>query len=171
MTELAAGHDIVVGIDGSEASMAALRWAARQARALGAEVTAVHAWEPSARGFAPYAPVSAHPTAAEERLQAAQLLAATVREAFGPRIDSSVRAVLVEGPPAQVLLRYARGALLLALGRKARGEFALPPMGAVGRECLRHATIPVVAVPAVDPSSSPPIGTVRTAALPRRGAA
>ncbi|MDF3148948.1 universal stress protein, partial [Streptomyces sp. T21Q-yed] len=40
MTEHADG--IVVGVDGSEASVAALRWAAEQARALGTPVVAVH---------------------------------------------------------------------------------------------------------------------------------
>ncbi len=152
--------DIVVGVDGSAASTAALRWAALQARALRAEVTVVHAWEPTVRGLAPYAPVSARPTAEEERLRAAQVLAATVRDVFGQRIDTCVRAVLVEGPPAPVLLRYARGALLLALGRGAHGELGLSPVGAVGRECLRHAVVPVVAVPAATrtPAMSPPAG-------------
>ncbi|MFE9650320.1 universal stress protein [Streptomyces sp. NPDC006365] len=170
MTELTAGHDIVVGVDGSKASIAALRWAAQQARALRAEVVAVHAWEPSVYGIAPYASVSARPSAAEERDQAAELLAATVRAVFGPRIDGSVRAVLAEGPPARVLLQHTRGALLLALGRKAHGERGLPPIGTVGRECLRHATIPVVAVPAPDR----PAGQLRAVETPppaRSGAA
>ncbi|WP_405905344.1 MULTISPECIES: universal stress protein [unclassified Streptomyces] len=173
MTELATGHDIVVGVDGSEASMAALRWAAQQAPALRADVVAVHAWEPSASGIAPYAPVSARPTAAEERDHAAQLLASTIRAVFGPRIDSSVRAVLAEGPPARVLLQHARGALMLALGRKAHGEYELPPIGTVGRECLRHATIPVVAVPAANPPASlaSPLRAVETSPPARSGAA
>jgi len=55
----------------------------------------------------------------------------------------------------QVLLRHARGALLLALGRTAHGQFALPPLGTVGRECLRYATVPVVTVPVADRSGSP----------------
>ncbi|WP_367325284.1 universal stress protein [Streptomyces sp. HUAS ZL42] len=148
MTEHAARRGIVVGVDGSEASRAALRWAAAQARVLGTEVVAVHAWDPAAAGYAPYAPASARPTAAEQRERAAQTLASTVRKAFGTRIDPAVRAVLVEGPPARVLLQYARGALLLALGRGAHGQWELPPVGSVGRECLRCATIPVVTVPA-----------------------
>ncbi|MFF4550106.1 universal stress protein [Streptomyces sp. NPDC001435] len=107
MTELAVGNSIVVGVDGSEASMEALRWAARQAHALHADVGAVHAWEPIGPRFAPYAPASACPTAAEQQERAAHLLASTLREVFGPRIDSAVHAVVVEGPPARVLLRQA----------------------------------------------------------------
>lgn len=155
MTEHTDRTAIVVGVDGSEASMAALRWAAEQAQVLHTDLVAVHAWEPAARGHAPYAPVPARPTVVQEYEQAAQVLAATVREALGTRIDDAVRRVVVEGPPARVLLQQARGALLLALGRKAHGDFGLPSVGPVGRECLRHATVPVVTVPVAGRSCEP----------------
>ncbi|MFI8536540.1 universal stress protein [Streptomyces aquilus] len=148
MTEHSAGNSIVVGIDGSKASRAALRWATRQAHALHADVIAVHAWEPAGNGFAPYAPASVRPSVPEQRARAARLLASTVREVSGPRIDDAVRAVVVEGAPARVLTQQASGALLLALGRTAHAEHGLPAMGAVGRACLRQATVPVVTVPA-----------------------
>ncbi|MEU6379788.1 universal stress protein [Streptomyces sp. NPDC046909] len=170
MTEFADGNTIVVGVDGSEASMAALRWAAEQARALGTGIVAVHAWEPAGARIAPYAPASARRTVDEQRLEAAQLLAATIREVFGSRIDGTVRAVVMEGPPARVLLRQARGALLLALGRRSHRQYELPAIGAVGRECLRHATIPVVAVPAADGPVSP-LRAVEVSPLARSGAA
>ncbi|MHC3469840.1 universal stress protein [Streptomyces sp. 7R007] len=147
MSEHALGNGIVVGVDGSEASAAALRWAAAQARALNTELVAVHAWEPVAAGFAPYAPASARPTESDQCEQAAQLLASAVREAFGGHVGAGVRAVLVEGPPARVLLQQARGALLLVLGRQAHGQWERPSVGAVARECLRHAAVPVVTVP------------------------
>jgi nucleotide-binding universal stress UspA family protein len=157
-----AENAIVVGVDGSEASVSALRWAVREARAVHAKIVAVHAWEPTGPTLAPYAPPSARPTVAEQRVRAAGLLADTVREALGPRIDGDLRAadiraahvhaVVTQGPPVRVLLRHARGARLLVLGRRAHGAFGLPPVGAVGRECLLHATIPVVAVPAPEPS-------------------
>ena len=144
------GNTIVVGVDGSEPSMAALRWAAEQAAVLHTDLVAVHAWEPAANGHAPYAPAPAGPTPAQERERASQVLAATVREVLGPRIGEAVLRIVVEGPPARVLLQQARGAMLLALGRKAHGNFGLPSVGPVGRECLRHATVPVVTVPVAD---------------------
>ena len=147
MTEHPDSNGIVVGVDGSAASMAALRWAAEQATVLHTALVAVHAWEPATSGHAPYASVPSGPTVDQEREQAAQVLAATVREALGSRIDGAVRRVVVEGPPARMLLQQARGALLLALGRKANGNFGFPSVGAVGRECVRHATVPVVTVP------------------------
>jgi nucleotide-binding universal stress UspA family protein len=155
MTDHADGGDrIVVGVDGSDASRAALRWAAQQARRLGAEVVAVHAWAPAS--LAPYACVRARPTRAEQRERAAELLAAAVRETFGPRIDPAVRAVLVEGVPARVLVRQTRGALLLALGLSRPGpDRLLPAVGPVARECLRHSPIPVVTVPSCDRPAAP----------------
>ncbi|MDT7839955.1 universal stress protein [Streptomyces justiciae] len=150
MTERPAENSIVVGVDGSEASQAALRWAAEQARALHAVVVAVHAWEPVGPGLAPYAPVTARPTPAEQRVEAARLLASTVREVFGPRIGDRVRAVVVEGQPARVLLEQAHGALLLALGHRTDGSDGRPALGPIGRACLRGAIVPVVAVPAGD---------------------
>ncbi|WP_282703524.1 universal stress protein [Streptomyces sp. CC219B] len=146
MTDHADG--IVVGVDGSEASVAALRWAAGQARTLGTPVVAVHAWQPSTAGLAPYAPASGRPTVAEERLRAAGLLASAVAEAIGPHTGADVRAVVAEGPPARVLLQHARGALLLALGRTPHDQGVVPAVGSVSRACLRHATVPVVTVPA-----------------------
>ncbi|MGW2380057.1 universal stress protein [Streptomyces sp. NPDC001658] len=156
-------NGIVVGIDGSEASRAALRWATDQAHSLGTQVVAVHAWE--AAPAAPYAPVAARPTPAAQRERAAELLAATVRETFGPRVDPAVRAVLVEGPPARVLLQQAHSALLLALGLRRHGQGELPAVGPVGRECLRHATVPVVTVPAHDRTTAPLWAVEDTAAV------
>ncbi|MCI3278227.1 universal stress protein [Streptomyces cylindrosporus] len=154
MTEHTGSRVIVVGVDGSKASRAALRWAVEQAHVLDTQVVAVHAWEPAA-AFAPYAPVSERPTTAEQRERAAELLATTVRAAFGARVDPRVRALLVEGPPVRVLLQRARGALLLALGRAPHSQWELPAVGPVGRECLRRSAVPVVMVPASDPGEVP----------------
>ncbi|MCX5521664.1 universal stress protein [Streptomyces bobili] len=104
MTDIVTAGTIVVGVDGSEASASALRWATEQARALRAEVVAVHAWEPSGPRFAPYAPVSARPSADAERDAAARRPADTLREVLGKRADVTVRAELVEGPAVPVLL-------------------------------------------------------------------
>ncbi|MFJ9535923.1 universal stress protein [Streptomyces sp. NPDC101225] len=157
MSGCADDKGIVVGVDGSAASRAALRWAVEQAHALGVELVAVHAWEP-ASGFAPYAPVSARPTPTEQRARAAEVLAATVRAVFGPHPGTGTHAVLAEGPPARVLLQQARGALLLALGRGPREQGEARGVGPVGRECLRHSTVPVVVVPAPERPERPPEG-------------
>ncbi|MEU9382336.1 universal stress protein [Streptomyces sp. NPDC048279] len=173
MSESTFGNRIVVGVDGSEASLAALRWAGEQARILGVEVVAVHAWEPAAP-LAPYAPAAGRPTTAEQRERATALLHSTVRRAFGARPAPSVRVVLVQGPPTRVLLGQTRGARMLALGRRAHGQWQLPAVGTVGRDCLRYAQVPEVTVPpssgaAVQPPTTGgtalPLGKARTASV------
>jgi hypothetical protein len=124
------------------------------------EVVAVHAWEPGT-AMAPYAPVSARLMAAQRRERAAEVLSTTVRAGFGPHTDPCMHAVLVEGPPAHVLLRRARGALLLALGHRPHEQCAVPAVGPVGRACLRHSTVPVVMVP--DPEQPEARPTTREA--------
>ncbi|WP_320779578.1 hypothetical protein [Streptomyces sp. CRN 30] len=63
-----------------------------------------------------------------------------------------MRAVLVEGPPVRILLRHVRGALLLALGRRAGCAAESPGLVPVTRECLRRAIVPAPAPGATAPS-------------------
>ncbi|MEE1759267.1 MULTISPECIES: universal stress protein [unclassified Streptomyces] len=85
-----------------------------------------------------------------------RLLAGAVRRSLGPHADTAVRTVVVEGPPARVLLKHARDAQLLALGRPDHHGQGLPAIGAVTRDCLRHATVPVVTVPVPQRHALPP---------------
>ncbi|MGW2516377.1 universal stress protein [Streptomyces sp. NPDC001617] len=128
MTELAAGHGIVVGVDGSEAPGEALRRTTRQAHAPHTDVVSVHVWEPACPRFAPCGPVTARPPFAERQARGAQLLAPTLRDVFGARSDSLVRAVVTEGP--------------LALGRTPHDQYDRTATGQVARACLRQATVP-----------------------------
>ncbi|MET9718684.1 universal stress protein [Streptomyces rochei] len=145
---------VVVSVEGSGAPVAALRWAAEQGLSLGTDVV-VHAWEPAAARLVPYAQASACPTVPEQRERAAGLLASTVHETFGSCTGLVVRAVLAEGPPGRELLQQAPGALLLVLRRTAHGQCELPTVDTVGRECLRHATVAMVTVPAPGRHTSP----------------
>jgi nucleotide-binding universal stress UspA family protein len=150
MTQRPVGRSIVVGIDGSEASMAALRWATRQARPLSVKVVAVPAREPNGPGPTSYAPVSARPPTAEQRARAAQLLTGTLHKVCGPRIDRGVRASSWRGHPRTCCCTAPRGALLPALGLTVHRQGGLASIGSVGHECLRHAAVPVGAVPATN---------------------
>ncbi|WP_438295512.1 universal stress protein [Streptomyces sp. HUAS TT7] len=138
---------LIVGVDGSAASLAALRWASAQARLLGAPLAVVHAWAPTAPLRAPYAPVTGQASVEQDRRRAAELLQASVAWLLASDPDAHVRPLLDEGMPATVLLRHARHACLLALGRKPQEDVALPALGSVARECIRHAMCPVVTVP------------------------
>ncbi|MFB7476787.1 universal stress protein [Kitasatospora sp. NPDC056184] len=136
-----AGRRIVVGIDGSEPSKAALRWAAGQAALTGAAVHAVAAWEyPSLYGwFAPMVDDGFEQSARRR-------LTAEVDEVIGRQRPVPVEESLVLGHAAEVLLEAAGGADLLVLGSRGRGTFARTLLGSVSARCAVHGSCPVVIV-------------------------
>ncbi|MFE4977074.1 universal stress protein [Kitasatospora sp. NPDC056651] len=132
---------IVVGIDGSEPSKTALRWAVGQAVLTGATVHAVAAWEyPSLYGwFAPMVDDGFERTAR-------RTLSAEINEILGPDRPVEVRESLVLGHAAEVLLEAAADADLLVLGSRGRGTFARTLLGSVSTRCAVHGACPVVIV-------------------------
>jgi hypothetical protein len=154
----AAPRRIVVGVAASAASVAAVTWAAREAVLRRAVLHAVHAWEPAARGRAPYAPGLRGVDHDGERRAAEALLRTVVQEGFSgagladPRPDTSGPLLEVaEGLPVQVLLHCVAGAELLVLGgaaavEDAAGRLSSDHLGPVGRACLRAASCQVVTV-------------------------
>ncbi|WP_406264073.1 universal stress protein [Streptomyces sp. NBC_00191] len=62
---------LVVGVDGSDASLTALRWSATQARLLRTHVVAVHVWLPTGTHRAPYASPAELPSPEQDRRRAA----------------------------------------------------------------------------------------------------
>ncbi len=146
---------ILVGVDGSPASVAALRWAAELARLRDAEIVAVCAWFVALPSLAPYAPVRRRPTAAGERRRAEVALAAAMRTALGPFPDVKVGAAVVCGPPARVIIERCADADLLVLGGHHADSPLRQTLGAVAAACLRRASCPVVFVDATAASAEP----------------
>jgi nucleotide-binding universal stress UspA family protein len=146
-------RQIVVGVNGSTASLAALRWAAGEAALRRASLLVVYVWDRTWR-IAPYA-VRCRLGPGEERSTARARLAAALRTAFGPVPPAGVSSEVAEGLVAQVLLDRAAGADLLVLGATAPASTS-PPSGRVGgqaagpvaRACLNRAVCPVVIVSA-----------------------
>lgn len=141
------GSYVLVGIDGSDPSCAALAWAVREASAMGLRVVAVNAAEPPAvwPGFA-YAvvaePVPPPDMSAEVRRQVAQTLRRAGVEGL---VDVETR--VLPGHPAQVLLDAADDAALIVVGRRGHGGFTAAIMGSTSRFVSAHANVPVVVVP------------------------
>jgi nucleotide-binding universal stress UspA family protein len=134
---------IIVGVDGSPGSDAALRWAVAHAPAFGARVVAVHCWSPPLR-HAESEP--AGEAAALERDFAAILDAAVERaRADGPGVD--VERVLSRGEPAEALTDLAAGAALLVLGSRGTSGHTGAVLGSVSRRVTDRATCPIVVVP------------------------
>jgi len=142
MDKGASGSRVVVGVDGSSSSHAALRWAVRYARLIGGSLDAVAAWElPGMYGWS--AP-AVDADFDEER--ARQELARELRDVLGEEGAASVRASLVRGNPADVLLRAAEGAEVLVVGSRGRGGFTRALLGSVSQRVALHADCPVVIV-------------------------
>ncbi len=136
---------IVVGIDGSPPSVAALRWAIRQAELTGASVDAVSAWQfPASAGAYGWAPESGFDNIDFEGLTAKALKAAV--DQVGPPPSVTIRQLVVEGNPAQALLDAAAKADLLIVGNRGHGAFADALLGSVSERCVRHAHCPVLVV-------------------------
>ena len=114
---------IVVGVDGSPSSRAALRWAVNQAKLTGATVDAVIAWHipASMTGYGWTAPMV--PDISFEDV-AKQTLEETIAEVVGSGEVPRVRSLVCHGIAAQVLLEASADADLLVVGRRGHGEFA-----------------------------------------------
>lgn len=131
---------IVVGVDGSESSKAALRWAIHQARLTGGSVDAVTAWRyPATYGLAPTGDEGT-----DFEGDARTALTVALNEVSGLDPDVPVHPLVIEGRAGEVLLRAAKGADLLVVGNRGHGEFASALLGSVSLSCAFHAQCPVL---------------------------
>jgi nucleotide-binding universal stress UspA family protein len=146
---------VIVGIDGSPESHAALRWALRYARRTGSPVEAVAAWQvplPVSGTPAEVAPSASRAvvTVSADDVEAVAhrwLNEAAAGADVGP--ESGVRLLAVQGDPVDVLLGRADRAALIVLGNKGHSAIAAAVLGSVAQRCVHHAQCPVVLVPPV----------------------
>lgn len=131
---------IVVGVDGSDHSAAALRWATDHARARGATLEVVHAWQqPDLGGYA------LPPTTAENLERSAQEVLDNALRSITRR-GLPVEGRVVAGSPSATLLEAAKGADMLVVGARGRGGFGALTLGSTSDQCLHHATAPLAIV-------------------------
>jgi nucleotide-binding universal stress UspA family protein len=157
---------IVVGVDGSPESVAALRWACREASLRAAEVHAVLALESACHQVASYAVPTPRRTSGSWGA-AREVLRRSVAETASLYPGVTVRTEITEGLAARVLLDHARDADMLVLGRTSHGPDSYRGAGPVIRVCLRAAPCPVViigsaATVAPDPGEHIPASWRRT---------
>jgi nucleotide-binding universal stress UspA family protein len=133
---------IVVGVDGSEPSLNALRWAGKQARMTGATLRVLTTWEvATGTGWVPTFPVDYDPQAV-----ARQALDEAVTETLGADPDVAVERIVKEGHAAPILLAAAKDADLLVVGSHGHGAFAGMLIGSVSEHLVRHAPCAIVVV-------------------------
>ena len=132
---------IVVGVDGSSSSEAALRWAIRQAKLTGGSVDAVIAWRyPTGFGWGPVV------DAVDFEAEARKTLVDALNEAAGVEPEVTVHPLVAEGNAAEALLKAAKGADLLVVGSRGHGGFTSAMVGSVSLNCVLHAHCPVLVV-------------------------
>ena len=137
---------IVAATDGSEESLRAAEWAAREAALRGAPLRIVSAAALLPRMIGGHA-MSGYDTVADtirehrdQALAAAAELAA--KAAPGLLIDTDH----LDGPPAEAVTASGSGALMLVVGSRGVGGFAAMVLGSVSRYAATHASCPVVVV-------------------------
>jgi nucleotide-binding universal stress UspA family protein len=149
---------IVVGVKRSAASLAALRWAAAEARLRRVPLHVVHAWEPVAHP-ASYAILGDSPASGQERHRANDNLAAITHAAFGAGLPPGITVEVTEGRAERILADRSRDASLLVLGATADAGVTGRPAGPVIRACMRIARCPLVIINAAADARAPVLGT------------
>ncbi|WP_460955443.1 universal stress protein [Parasphingorhabdus pacifica] len=133
-------YRVVVGVDGSEPSRAALRWAVWHAGLLDGGVTALTAWNFESVHSPDVPPGTDFTHAVEHALSAA------VESSLPAGSTTEVWERVERGHAATALLDAARDADVLVVGSRGHGGFMGALLGSVSQYCVTHASCPVVVV-------------------------
>lgn len=143
---------ITAGIDGTEESIAALDWAAREAVRRDVALRVVHAWR-----FQPYEGIDAGDRATQEGW-ARDAVGEAVRTVTGRHTGLDVSTEVVEGGSVDMLVAAAADAELLVLGSRGHGPVVGFLLGSVGQQVIAEAARPVVLVRAGDQATAEATG-------------
>lgn len=130
---------IIVGVDGSHSSIAALRFAAQLARPLGASIEAVTTWEFPLSVMYPVGEWS-------PQKDAERVLASALEDAFGNERPLQLMSSVVQGGAARALIETSANADMLVVGSRGHGGFAGLVLGSVSAACAAHGKCPVLVV-------------------------
>ncbi|MEU9328218.1 universal stress protein [Streptomyces canus] len=139
---------ITAGIDGTEESIAALDWAAREAVRRDVALRVLHAWR-----FQPYEGIDAGDRDTQEDW-ARNAVGEAVRAVTGRHTGLDVSTEVVEGGSVDVLVAAAADAELLVLGSRGHGPVVGFLLGSVGQQVIAEAARPVVLVRAGDQATA-----------------
>lgn len=138
-------HPIVVGVDGSDESLEAVRWAAVEAGLRGRAVLLVHAYR------LPTAPDAADPTRLARlhesaRAEGAELTSRAVSMVHEVAPQVAVAGQARIGPAAHVLIELSGVATAIVVGHRGQDGFGVRLLGSVAARVAAHAHCPVVVV-------------------------
>jgi nucleotide-binding universal stress UspA family protein len=139
---------IVVGVDGSDGSVEALRWALVEARLRGATVEVIHSWHYPYGAYTEITGMAAGVISGEDLAKLGhEVVDRTLQLAGAASSGVQVDPIVAQGAAAAVLIDAARGADLLVVGSRGHGGFTGILLGSVSQHAVHHATCPVVVVP------------------------
>lgn len=156
---------VVVGVDQSPQSRAALQWAARYARTTGASLHVISAhphWNPAL----PYAVGVAGIPLTNQEAWDEQAHSAIDQLFDSVRPEPHWTLTQIDGSPGPELVRASLNADLLVVGTREHTGFDRFLEGSTSHYCLRHADVPVVAVPMSAPVVTAADGAAAAAASP-----
>ncbi|MCW2735535.1 universal stress protein [Nocardioides sp.] len=133
---------IVVGIDGSQSSMAALEYACRRAEVTRETVVAIHGWHVRAPSTDVWSTKPRSVDTEEHELLLAESIAGVQEDHPDVRLEHEVVAVA----PAQCLVDASAGASLVVVGSRGLGFFSGMLLGSVSQAVLHGASCPVAVV-------------------------
>jgi hypothetical protein len=136
---------IVVGVDGSDGSREALKWAFAEATLRGAALEVVTVWQYPITASLPTFGAMTTPDDFETDARPT-LLAILADEGITAAAPMPVSTLVAEGNAARALLDAASDADLLVVGSRGHGGFTGVLVGSVSQQCVHHATCPVVVV-------------------------
>jgi nucleotide-binding universal stress UspA family protein len=144
-TTVSTWKSVVVGVDGSRGSRAALTWAAAEAAEHGADLVVLRVWERTllpALGSGSVPPGDVQ----DSRERAAEDLVQIIKEELGEEPPVVAQPRVKEGNAAEVLIAESGTADLLVVGTRGHGGFAGLVLGSVSQHVAAYAQCPVTVV-------------------------
>ncbi|MFA9446081.1 universal stress protein [Egicoccus sp. AB-alg6-2] len=141
---------IVVGVDGSERSTAALRWAVEEARLRNAQVEAVYVLDMPGMMASGYTDGLVNPDVLDNAIVGAREEAQRALDEAIADVEAgevTIRRLVVDDRgPADALVERSRDAALLVVGSRGLSGFRELVLGSVSRQAANHAHCPVVII-------------------------
>jgi nucleotide-binding universal stress UspA family protein len=145
---MSARGTVVVGVDGSDCSRAALEFAFDEAVRRRAAVRVVLALPEFDHWATPYvvSPAMHDELSADLEEVGRDMVDTVVGERGGAVAEVPVEVRAVSGTPGHALVTEAADADLLVVGHRGRGGLTSALLGSVGLQCVLHASVPVTVV-------------------------
>lgn len=134
----------MVGVDGSEPSRAALRWARSIADGLGLQIEAIATWAmPATAGGLGWAD---DPMNWDRTTETAGMLDRVLEDVFGADQPQNLRAIVTHGLASQTLLEASKSAYMVVVGNRGHGGLTGMLLGSVSAACTERAACPVLVI-------------------------